>query len=124
MPSSDDLAARMKSTRARSTTTKGEAPTQPPAARRRSTKAAGGGEVPVPPTPALWQPERRTPAFRQAPRTYPHRITLDLDDDRYERLREAAYRLRVPATALLRSLVDLAATDDATFEAVRELLGP
>ena len=36
---------------------------------------------------------------------FEHRLTLDLDTPRYAVLREAAFRLRVPATSLLRALI-------------------
>jgi len=42
---------------------------------------------------------------------YPHRVTLDLDDDRYDWLRAQAYEARVPAAALVRAALDQLADD-------------
>jgi hypothetical protein len=44
--------------------------------------------------------------------SYPRRITLDLDDHRYDWLRQVAYDSRVPAAAILRAAVDALAADE------------
>lgn len=46
--------------------------------------------------------------------SYPRRVTLDLDDDRYEWLKEQAWRSRIPGgiAGLLRAMIDLFAEDD------------
>lgn len=46
--------------------------------------------------------------------SYPRRVTLDLDDDRYEWLKEQAWQSRVPGgiAGLLRATIDLLALDD------------
>ena len=52
-------------------------------------------------------PEAATPFRRPSGRaSYPRRITLDLDEARYQWLREAAYEARVPAAAILRAVLD------------------
>ncbi len=45
-------------------------------------------------------------AFREAPKRYPHRVTLDLTAEQYEALREEAHDGRTTITGLLRELVD------------------
>ncbi len=65
-------------------------------------------------TPAPTEPFRR-PSGRAS---YPRRITLDLDDARYQWLRRLAYEARVPAAALLRAALDLLAADPKRCEAV------
>lgn len=65
-------------------------------------------------TPAPADPFRR-PTGRAS---YPRRITLDLDDARYQWLRHLAYEARVPAAALLRAALDLLAADPKRREAV------
>lgn len=54
-------------------------------------------------TPAPAEPFRR-PTGRAS---YPRRITLDLDEARYQWLRAAAYEARVPAVILLRTALDV-----------------
>lgn len=46
--------------------------------------------------------------------SYPRRVTLDLDDERYEWLKETAWDCRVPGgiAGLLRATIDLLADDD------------
>jgi hypothetical protein len=39
--------------------------------------------------------------------SYPRRMTLDLDTQRYEVLRKTAYDSRLPAAAILRAALDL-----------------
>ena len=41
--------------------------------------------------------------------SYPHRITLDLDRERYDWLRKQAYEGRVPAAGILRAALGLLA---------------
>lgn len=50
--------------------------------------------------------------------SYPRRVTLDLDDDRYEWLKETAWQLRIPGgiAGLLRAAIDLLASDEALVE--------
>lgn len=43
--------------------------------------------------------------------SYPHRITLDLDRERYDWLRKHAYEGRVPAAGILRAVLVLLAED-------------
>ncbi len=38
---------------------------------------------------------------------YPRRVTLDLTDEQYDRLRTAAFEARTPMSGILRGLVDL-----------------
>ncbi len=64
--------------------------------------------------PAPADPFRR-PSGRAS---YPRRITLDLDDARYQWLRGLAYEARVPAAALLRAALDALAADPKRREAV------
>lgn len=45
--------------------------------------------------------------------SFPRRMTLDLDDARFDWLREQAYDARVPAATLLRAAIDLAQSDTA-----------
>lgn len=65
-------------------------------------------------TPAPAEPFRR-PSGRAS---FPRRITLDLDEARYQWLRGLAYEARVPAAALLRAALDLLAADAKRREAV------
>ncbi len=65
-------------------------------------------------TPAPAEPFRR-PTGRAS---YPRRITLDLDDARYQWLRSLAYEARIPAAALLRAALDMLAADPKRREAV------
>ena len=64
--------------------------------------------------PAPTEPFRR-PTGRAS---YPRRITLDLDEARYQWLRSLAYEARVPAAALLRAALDVLAADAKRREAV------
>lgn len=65
-------------------------------------------------TPAPAEPFRR-PTGRAS---YPRRITLDLDEARYQWLRAFAYEARVPAAALLRAALDVLAADPKSLAAV------
>jgi len=48
--------------------------------------------------------------------SYPRRVTLDLDDGRYEWIKQAAWESRVSMTELLRGVIDLLASDPAVLE--------
>lgn len=61
--------------------------------------------------------------------SYPHRVSLDLDDERYEWLRAEAYSARVPIAGLLRAVVSLMSDDQelrrqVAKEALREYPPP
>ena len=57
-------------------------------------------------------PEGATPFRRPSGRaSYPRRITLDLDEKRYQWLRKVAYESHVPAAAILRAAMDTLAAD-------------
>ena len=45
------------------------------------------------------------PAFRKAGRAYPHKVTLDLDDEQYRALRLATVDDGVPVSERLRGLI-------------------
>lgn len=47
--------------------------------------------------------------------SYPRRVTLDLDDERYEWLKDQAWRSRIPGgiAGLLRAAIDVLTDDDA-----------
>lgn len=49
-----------------------------------------------------------------------HRVTVDLDEGAYAMLRGASYHWAVPATAVLRALLDEMASDSALAARVRE----
>jgi len=53
--------------------------------------------------------------------SYPRRITLDLDDARYDWLRRAAYDARVPAATLLRAAIDLTQGNEKLLQQIIEL---
>lgn len=61
---------------------------------------------------ATQQPE--TPAFRKPSgrASYPRRVTLDLDDARYEFMQWAAYEHRTSIAELLRAVVDELRADE------------
>ena len=64
---------------------------------------------------AAAEPASRAPSpFRRPPSraTHPHRISLDLTDDQYNRLKTDAYEARVPAAALVRAALGLLAADE------------
>lgn len=54
--------------------------------------------------------------------SYPRRVTLDLDDDRYDWLKEQAWQSRVPGgiNGLLRATIDVMMQDKAYVTAVLE----
>jgi hypothetical protein len=57
-------------------------------------------------------PEGAMPFRRPSGRaSYPRRITLDLDEKRYQWLRKVAYEGHVPAAAILRAAMDALAAD-------------
>ncbi|MHB1772321.1 MAG: hypothetical protein ACYCST_11360 [Acidimicrobiales bacterium] len=49
-----------------------------------------------------------------------HRVTVDLDDDGYAMLRGASYHWAMPATAVLRALLDEMASDSDLAARVRD----
>lgn len=94
-------------------------PSKPPASRALSEKMAGTRAVPTPPRAHVEPPPRAgVGTARMA-----HRITLDTDAELFEALREASYRLRVPATALIRAAarVVLADSGSSTYVEAVEL---
>jgi len=52
--------------------------------------------------------------------TYPHRLSVDLDPERYNWLRRAAWEKRVAANDLIRAALDLLANDPAALDAAAE----
>ncbi|MGI8751271.1 MAG: hypothetical protein ACR2MN_02975 [Acidimicrobiales bacterium] len=50
--------------------------------------------------------------------SYPRRVTLDLDDTRYDFMREAAWQHRSSVAELLRSAIDLLAGDPTAMQKV------
>lgn len=62
----------------------------------------------------------KTEPFQEAPKKYPHRITLDLSVEDYEALRRRAYEERTQMAALLRGLVQLFIEDPQLSAAVKK----
>jgi hypothetical protein len=54
--------------------------------------------------------------------SYPRRVTLDLDDERYEWLKEQAWQSRIPGgiAGLLRAVIDVLTDDDDLVAVVAE----
>lgn len=68
---------------------------------------------------AAGTPEGATPFRRPSGRaSYPRRITLDLDEKRYQWLRAAAYEAHVPAAAILRAALDALTADSTLLDPV------
>jgi len=76
---------------------------------------------------AATEPASRAPSPFRHPASrasYPHRISLDLTDGQYARLKGDAYEARVPAAALVRAALDLLAGDEKLLaKAVRAAQG-
>ncbi len=79
---------------------------------RTTAKAAGSND------------KNATPFRRPTGRTtYSHRMSLDVDDERYEFLRHAAWQHRVTAADLLRSAIDQMRSDPKALAAIVETAG-
>lgn len=66
-------------------------------------------------------PSTTTPFRRPSGRaSYPRRITLDLDDRRYQWLRTVSYEARVPAAAILRAALDVLSAPELLEQVVQQ----
>lgn len=78
-------------------------------------RAATAGQGDAAPAPPFRRPSGRA--------SYPRRVTLDLDDERYEFMRRAAWDNRVAIAELLRSSIDLLRDDPAVLDRIAAAAG-
>ena len=85
-------------------------------------------ELGLDPDPPLLEVPKMDPApiaksnrpFRVAPKPFPHRLSLDLDEATYSWLRDVAHENRVRMGPLVRELLSAAKRDQALLEAATE----
>ena len=67
--------------------------------------------------------DNKPKTFQEAPKKYPHRITLDLSAEDYQALRRRAFEEHIGMASLLRGLVQLYLEDPKLSDRVSKLDG-